>query len=104
MDFILSKYGLLSMTINDILEGIETEEEAIALAHETALHTKEGWLVALFSRDGEPIIGWKVLKDKKLRQEPLDVLKNTISISQGSYEFIKSESDKRRKAHKKNKQ
>lgn len=101
MEFILCKCGPLGLDIHIPIEDIETEEEAITQAHETALHTKQGVLVALFNRDGNPIVGWKVLKDNKLRREPLDTLQNACGIGQGSYEYIKRQADEMRKARKK---
>jgi hypothetical protein len=104
MEFILSKCGPLGLDIHIPLEDIGTEEEAITKAHETALQTKQGVLVALFNRDGSPIVGWKVLKENKLRREPLDTLQNSCGIGSGSYEYIKRQADEMRKAREKKQQ
>ena len=62
MDFILSKHTRVGLDFHKPLEDIENEEEAIAKAHETALQTKEGVVVALFTREGDPVVAWTVLE------------------------------------------
>jgi len=104
MEFILSKCGRLGLDVHVPLEDIETEHEAIAMAHEDALHTKEGVLVAVFTRRGEALAGWKVLKDNKLREEPVDTLQDSCGIGPSSYDFIKRQADELRRAREQKRQ
>jgi len=101
MEFILCKHGPLGLDVQYVLEDIENEEEAIAKAHDAALHTKEGVLVALFTRDGDSLAGWKVFKDNKLRMESLDMLAESCGIDKDSYNFIKRHAEQMRKAKEK---
>lgn len=98
MEFILCKCGPLGLDVHIPLEDIENKEEAISKAHEIALQTKERVLVGLFTRDGDPLAGWKVLNDNKLRKEPLDTLQSACGVGQGTYEYAKKQADEIRRA------
>ena len=99
MDFILyTKEHSFGLETHVPLESIESEQEAIAKARETALGAKEQTLVAFFSREGKALAGWTRLKDKKLRKEPLDTLPNICRVGPETYEYLKRCADERRRA------
>ena len=98
MEFILCKHGPLGLDVQYVLEDIESEEEAIYKAHDAALQTKEGFLVALFTHDGYPIAGWEVHEKSKLQKKALDMLAESCGISKDSYDFIKKHAKQMQKA------
>ena len=74
MDFLVCKKGSgiqRMLQIDKALTNIEDTEEAISKAREIATETKEGVRVALFTRDAEPICGWKVMEQGRLQDESI---------------------------------
>ena len=101
MDYLVCKCGLgLGLGCNIPLENIKDEEEAISKAQQIAIQTKEGATVGLFTRDANVICGWKVLKDAKLRGEPVDVVKQMCGVESGNFDLAKREVDKYHKSSK----
>ncbi len=99
MDFILyTKEHSFGLETHGPLEGIESEQKAIAKARETALGAKEQTLVALFSREGKSLAGWTRLKDEKLRKEDLDTLPDICRVGPETYPYLKRLADMRRRA------
>jgi len=104
MDYLICKCGVyVGLKIDKPLENIKDNEEAIYKAREIALETKEGATIGLFTRDGHPICGWKVMKDDKLRDEPVDVIEQMCGVGPGSFDLAKKQADKMRRAKGKNK-
>ena len=101
MEYLVCKCGLrLDLGSNIPLEDIKDEEEAISKAQQIAIQTKEGATVGLFTRDANAICGWKVLKDAKLRDEPVDVVEQMCGVESGTFDLAKREADKIHKSSK----
>jgi hypothetical protein len=100
MDFLVCQCAPLGVSVFIALENIESNEAAISKANDIALGTKEGSVVGLFTRAADPICGWKVLKDGKLRSEPVDMLQCRCSVGSGSYDFARAQGDKIKQARK----
>ena len=100
MDFLVCQCGPLGYSKHIPLKDIKSNEAAISKANDIALDTKEGFVVGLFTRAADPICGWKVLKDGKLRCEPVDMLQSRCSVGAGSYDFAKTQGDKIKQARK----
>jgi hypothetical protein len=99
MDYLICKFGVYAGLKIDIpLENIKDDEEAIYKAREIALETKEGATIGLFTRDGHPICGWKVMKDDKVTDEPVDVIEQMCGVAPDSFDLAKRQADKIRKA------
>ena len=98
MDFLVSWNGCgirRMVSIDKALTDVEDETEAISKAREFALGANEG-MVALFTRDGEPICGWKVMEGGKLRDEPIDWIQNRFNVSPENFERAKRQGDEMR--------
>jgi translation initiation factor IF-2 len=103
MDFLVCKSGLLGLEIHVALEEVKDQEEAISKAKDIALHTKEGFTVGLFTREGDAICGWKVLAGGKLRKEDISVIRQKCFVGPGSFESAKRHGERLRKASAKKK-
>lgn len=85
-----------------LLKDIDTEEEVIDKVRQEALRMPEGWVVGLFSRELKALAGWKVLKNNKLQDKPLDGLSDFFQIDRITYELIKMQDDGMRRSGNKN--
>jgi len=96
MDFLVcwSGCGIKRMLrIDKPLTDVEDRTEAISKAHEIAIGKKEGTIVALFTRDAEPICGWKVMEGGKLNDEPIEAIQDRFNVGPQNFEFAKRQSE-----------
>ena len=98
MDFLvcLNGCGIRRMLQIDIaLTDVEDRTEAISKAREIA-SGKEDVMVALFTRDAEPICGWKVMEGGKLKDEPIDAIQDRFNVSPENFKRAKRQKDEMR--------
>ena len=79
MDFLVCKKGSgiqRMLQIDRALTNIEDRGEAISKTREIATETTEGVRVALFTRDAEPICGWKVMEEGQLQDESIEEIQD----------------------------
>ena len=84
------------LRIDKPLIDVEDRTEAISKAHEIAIGNKEGTIVALFTRDAEPICGWKVMEGGKLKDEPIDAIQYRFNVSPDNFKRAKRQKDEMR--------
>ena len=78
------------------LTDVEDRTEAISKAREIATGTKEGVMVALFTRDAEPICGWKVIEGSELKDEYIEVIQNIFfGVSPENFNMAKRQKEER---------
>ena len=98
MDFLVcwSGCGIKRMLrIDKPLTDVEDRTEAISKAREIA-SGKEDVMVALFTRDAEPICGWKVMEGGKLRDEPIGAIQDRFNVSPEDFKRAKRQKDEMR--------
>lgn len=98
MDFLVCKKacsGIRQMLrIDRALTNVEDRTEAISKAREIATETKEGVMVALFTRDAEPICGWKVMEEGNLEDESIDVIQDIFfGVSPQNFDMAKRQQE-----------
>ena len=96
MDFLvcLKGCGIKRMLQIDIpLTDVEDRTEAISKAREIAIAKEEGTMVALFTRDAEPICGWKVMEGDELKDEPIGVIQDRFNVSPENFKLAKRQKD-----------
>jgi hypothetical protein len=97
MDFLICEKGSgieRMLQIDKALTNIEDTEEAISKAREIATETKEGVRVALFTRDGKPICGWKVIEQGKLKDESIQEIQDIFfSVSPENFNMAKRQQE-----------
>jgi len=98
MDFLVCKSGLLGLEIHVALEDVKDQEEAISKAKDIALHTKAGFTVGLFTREGDAICGWKVLGGGKMRNEDISVIRQKCFVGPESFDSAKRQAERLPKA------
>ena len=84
------------LRIDKPLIDVEDRTEAISKAHEIAIGNKEGTIVALFTRDAEPICGWKVMEGGKLNDEPIEAIQDRFNVSPENFKRAKRQKDEMR--------
>jgi hypothetical protein len=97
MDFLVCQRGPLGYGKDIPLENIKNEKEAVSIAQNIALQTKEGFLVGLFTRDGAAICGWKTMEGGQLKKESEEVMQNSCGVGPGTFEFAKKQVDRLKK-------
>jgi hypothetical protein len=82
--------------IDKALTNVKDRTEAISKARVIATETKEGVMVALFTRDAEPICGWKVKKGN-LEDVSIDVIQDFFpGVRPDNFNMAKREQEKNR--------
>jgi len=97
MDFLVCQCGPIGYGKYIPIENIKNKEEAISKAKDIALQTREGFLVGLFTRDGNAICGWKTIEGGKLKKESEEVMQNSCGVGPGTFEFAKKNVEKQKK-------
>lgn len=101
MDFLVCKKACgairLISQIDSVLTGVKDIREAISLVRDIASETKVGFIVALFTRDAEPLCGWKVMEEGKLKYEYIEVIQDIFrNISPVNFNLAKRQDEIRK--------
>jgi hypothetical protein len=63
---------------NNVLTNVNDITEAISRARDIALGARKGVTVGLFTADGKPVYGWKVIEEGKLKYQDIEVIQDVF--------------------------